>query len=643
MFAPKPEMLRSSAAILNMIDRLFSLPEEGKGPWDQTKDSQVHYDYIILGGGSAGSVVANRLAEDPRVKVLVLEAGYSDEVTSSMTPAMFILNVDSANDWQFTSTPQVHADGRMMKQPRGKLLGGTSSINAMMYHRGPASDYDEWESFGNPGWSYKECLPYFKKSEGFNDPNLPSGHPKGPLTNRVRKLQYETHDPEYHGTGGPWQVSFHHLYGSSEAFIRANIAEGVKFNKDFNGESTLGVNKMQTFIQRDAVRSSLSRAFLKSKEIVPGGGKRGTIRIVYGAVIRRVLVQMRKGVKVAYGAEFVDHKNVVRRVTATREILLCAGAFGSPHILLASGIGPAPQYGIPHIHTLPGVGANLADHLGLGVVFRTRNRSDTAQPHLIFGRSFLSLLKYKTGGTGPLSCQIGESANFVRLEDIAPDFVAREKANGTYQERASGPNSPHIEVIFVPCFMRKHAMMMPPDTKNYFTLVALLLNPCSSGTVTIKPKANGEFETVIDPNYYSDPFDLRVFAEAVKFMRRLGRRMNQDPELGARECYPGEKAVPDDDDVKLQAFARGSAETYYHPTSTCRMGPALDRLAVVDNRLNVHGIDRLRVIDASVMPKLPAAHTCAPTVMIGERASDFIKEDWQDSAAKFTENNVARL
>lgn len=340
----------------------------------------------------------------------------------------------------------------------------------------------------------------------------------------------------------------------------------------------------------------------------------------------------------------------MRRVTASREILLCAGAFGSPHILLASGIGPAPQFGIPHIHTLPGVGANLADHLGLGVVFKTRHRCDTGQRHIIFGRSILSFLKYKTSSIGPLSSQIGEAANFVRLEDIAPDFVAREKANGTYQERASGPNSPHIEVVFAPCFIRQHATIMPPDTNNYYSLIALLLNPCSSGTVTIAPKSkktgtstSPEFDTVIDPNYFSDPFDVRVMAEAVKFLRRLGRRMNDDPELGAREYFPGENAVPDHDDVKLHTFVRGAVETYYHPTSTCRMGPTTDNLAVVDNRLNVYGVDRLRVIDASVMPKLPAAHTCAPTVLIAERGSDFIKEDWQDPVARSTDKTMARL
>ncbi|KAG0354614.1 hypothetical protein BC939DRAFT_492613 [Gamsiella multidivaricata] len=651
MFAPRPGVLRGVVSALNTASYLASLPEEGKGPWDNAKDTQEHYDYIVLGGGSAGCVMASRLAEDPKVKVLVLEAGYSDEIMSSRTPAVFILNVDSATDWQFKTTPQTHAEGRVMKQPRGKLLGGTSSINAMMYHRGPASDYDEWDSLGNPGWSYKECLPYFKKSEGFSDPNLPISHPKGPLTKRVRKSQYETHDPEYHGTEGPWQVTFHHLYSGSEGFIRANIAEGIQFNKDFNGESTLGVNRIQTFIQRNAVRSSLSRAFLKSKDIVPGGGARGKIRVVYGADIRRILVQMKKGVKMAYGVEFVDHKKVPRRVVAAREVLLCAGAFGSPHILLASGIGPSPQPSIPHVHMLPGVGANLADHLGLGVVFRARNRSHGGHQELALARSIISLLDYNLRGVGSLSSQVGEAVNFVRLEEIAPDFVAREKANGTYRERASGPHSPHIEIIFAPYFMRQHGTIMPADSKSYYTLIALLLNPCSAGTVTIKAKKSDspsdggppEFETVIDPNYFSDAFDVRVMVEAVKFMRKLGRRMNQDLELGGREVFPGELAVPNHDDEKLQRFVRNSAETYYHPTSTCRMGPTSDPLAVVDSRLNVYGVDRLRVIDASVMPKLPAAHTCAPTVMIAERASDFIKEDWEDPSVRKGEPTMAKL
>ncbi|KAF9958775.1 hypothetical protein BGZ72_010916 [Mortierella alpina] len=606
MFAPKPRLMKSAISALNTISYLTHLPEEGKRTWDHAKDSQEHYDYIVLGGGSAGCVVASRLAEDPKVKVLVLEAGYTDDIMSSKTPAVYLLTLDSPTDWAFESTPQTHAGNRIMKQPRGKMLGGTSAMNAMMYHRGPASDFDEWESLGNPGWSYRECLPYFKKSEGFNDPNLPASHPNGPLTSRVRKEAYETYDPVYHGTDGPWQVTYHNLFGSSEGFIRANIAEGVEFNKDFNGESTLGVNRIQTFIQRDAVRSSLSRAFLKPKGIVPGGGPRGSIRVVYGAEVRRVLVQMRRGVKVAYGVEFVDHKK--------------------------------------------GVGANLADHLGIGVVYRARNRCDTIQKQMALGNVIKSYLSYKLHGTGAFTSQIGEAANFVRLEDIAPDFVAREKANGTYKERASGPNSPHLEIIFAPYFVRKHAAIMAPDNKIYFTLICLLLNPCSAGTVKIAPKKQSnagaapvEMETVIDPNYFSDGFDARVMAEGVKFIRKLGRRMHADPETGGREVFPGEAAVPDQDDAGLEKYVRENAETYYHPTSTCRMGPASDPLAVVDHRLNVYGVDRLRVIDASVMPKLPAAHTCAPTVMIAEKAADMIKEDWQDPETRQQVATAARL
>ncbi|KAG0361447.1 hypothetical protein BG005_008325 [Podila minutissima] len=648
--AADPVVIRKALVAADKVSHLTNFSQAGRGPWNPKKDASEQFDFVILGGGSAGCVLASRLAEDPNVKVLVLEAGYSDDVLSSKIPSVFPFKFDTDAEWGLRTVPQEHAKSRVMMQPRGKAIGGSSTLNAMMYHRGPASDYDEWGQLGNPGWSYEKCLPYFKKSEGFNDPDLPPSHPQGPATQRVRKLKYETHDPKYHGTEGPWQVTFHNLYGVSEGFIEANIAEGVPFNKDFNGESTLGVNRIQTFIDRHAVRSSLSRAFLKQDGVVPGGGKRGTIRVVYGATISRVLVHMRKGVKVAYGAEFVDHTNATRRVMAVREVLLCGGAFGSPHILLASGIGPVPQPLIPHIHTLPGVGANLADHLGLSITFKARHRCPTISSDFGAMNFPKTIFQYAARGIGALSSQAAEAANFVRLEDIAPEFVAREKANGTWQDRASGPQSPHLEVIFVPCYSRKHSTILAPDMCNYFHMVALLMNPCSAGTVKVtatktaaKTKTStrlGEgseqiqVETVVDPNYFSDPFDARVLGEAVKFMRRLGKRLHDHPDFGGIEVFPGEAAVPTGDDRALEEFAREYSETYYHPTSTCRMGPTSDLLAVVDERLNVRGIERLRVVDASVMPKLPAAHTCAPTVMIAERCADMIREDWSDPDAE---------
>ncbi|KAG0335789.1 hypothetical protein BG000_007244 [Podila horticola] len=559
-----------------------------RGPWNASVDSMAHYDYVILG---------------------------ADDIPQSMTPLSMSRCWHTELDWNLTSVPQVHAYGRVMRQPRGKLLGGSSSINAMMYHRGPASDYDEWEMLGNPGWSYRECLHYFKKAEGFNDPNLPVDHPKGPLTNRIRKPQYETFEPEFHGTEGPWQITYHHLFGVTEAFIRANVAEGVPFNKDFNGSSTIGVNRVQTFIDRKAVRSSTARAYLGPDQLLKDGRPRqdrGHIRIVYGAKIVRVLIQKRKGVKVAIGAEFLDTNHQLQRVMAVKEVLLCAGAFGSPHILLASGIGPKPHPTIPHIHTLAGVGQNLQDHLGI--------------PGILYD--------YKVNGVGVLSSQGAESACFVRLEDVAPEFVAREKANGTWQDRSSGPKSPHFEVIFCPSYLRHHSSTPIPDGQNYFTLIGLLLNPISTGQVTISDVKDGKLETLIDPNFFSDPFDARVMAEMIRFIRRIGAHMGRDPACGAVEAYPGVDKVPNEDEAAMQEYVKRESSVYYHPTSTCRMGPASDPLAVVDARLNVYGIDRLRVVDASVMPKLPAAHTCAPTIMIAEKSADMIREDWKEPVAE---------
>ncbi|KAG0285050.1 hypothetical protein BGZ96_010658 [Linnemannia gamsii] len=634
--APDREKMLSAVAKLSKVAQVLKYrSQEGKAPWDQNKDTLVHYDYIVLGGGSAGSVVASRLAEDPAVNVLVLEAGYSDEVLTSRAPGLYNTIFQSDADWNYETIPQTHAGNRTLMQPRGKLLGGCSSINAMMYHRGPASDYDEWEALGNPGWSFKECLPYFKKSEGFNDPNLPVDHPHGPLTHRVRYPELETFDPAAHGTDGPWQVTFHHLFELSNRFVAASRAEGIPFNKDFNGESTLGVNRIQTFIQRDGIRSSLSRAFLRSEDVVPGGKNgRGTVRVVFGADAKRILFQVKRGVKMASGIEFLDHNNVRRRVMATREILVCGGTFGSPQLLMASGVGTSPQPSIPHFHTLAGVGANLQDHIGLNVTFRARDRCQTLNQEYGSYSAMKSLFQYVASGTGPLTTQVGECVIFVRLEDIAPEWVAQEKANGTYQERASGPESPHLEIILLPGYVRRHGTILAPDFKSYFTVTALLMNPCSSGTFKItssKPTGNKtdvDVKGVVDPNYMAESFDARVLAQGVKFIRRIGRRLNNDPDVGGREVFPGEATVPDHDDKALEKYAREAVETYYHPVGTCKMGPVSDPTTVVDNRLNVHGIERLRVIDASVMPKLVAAHTCAPTVMIAERAADFIKEDW---------------
>ncbi|KAG0227425.1 hypothetical protein BGW41_003828 [Actinomortierella wolfii] len=512
----------------------------------------------------------------------------------------------------------------------------------MIYTRGPASDYDEWEALGNPGWSYKEVLPYHKKAEGFSDPNLPPTHPNGPLTKRTRTPEYETFDAEYHGTNGPWQVSYHTLVGAVDNFIKASVRAGASVNRDFNGASAMGVNRFQTNIQRDAVRSSAARAYLNPERLSQPG--RGTVRIVFGAKVVRILVHKKRGVKYVSGVEFLDN-NSGRSIG----VILSAGAYMSPHILLASGIGPSPHPSIPHVHTLPGVGRNLQDHLGIALCFRTEskdlelvNTSLWAAPQILYS--------YLRHGTGPLSGVGVESAAFVRLEDIAPDFVAREKAQGTWQDPTSSRESPHIEIIFVPMFMSDANKGRDNDPVavcggrddgqgRYFTLFALLLNPVSKGTVSISDHIteNGRLETLIDPQFFSDPFDLRVLTEGVRFARKIAREMAKDPKVGPTtvEILPSEKIAPDDDDAALHQHIRDHVQVFYHPTSTCKMGPASDPMAVVDSRLNVYGLERLRIVDASVFPKIPATHTCAPTVCVAEKASDMIKEDWQDPSKAF--------
>ncbi|KAF9979258.1 hypothetical protein BGZ73_002526 [Actinomortierella ambigua] len=614
--------------------------EPFRGPWEPAKDS-IDWDYIVLGGGTAGCVVASRLAEDAGVRVLVLEAGYTDNILQSKVPALMSTMWNSKVDYQLKTVQQPYVNNRRLALPRGKMLGGSSSINVMVYTRGPASDYDEWEALGNPGWSYKDVLPYHKKAEGFNDPSLPPSHPNGPITNSTRTPEHEKFELEYHGTEGPWQVTYHYLFGSVDSFIKASVRAGVPHNIDFNGASAMGVNRFQTNVQRDAIRSSAARAYLSPERLSKPG--RGTVRIVFGAKVVRILVHKKKSIKYVSGVEFLDENSVMRRVHACREVILSAGTYMSPHILLASGIGPSPHPSIPHVHTLPGVGQHLQDHLGIAIGFRTESSS------LEFLTKSLAsipntLYSYFRHGTGPMSSVGVESAAFVRLEDIVPDFVAREKAQGTWQDPTSSrTESPHLEIIFVPTFMSnasdgaKNSPTSCGDDgrgQGYFTLFALLLNPVSKGTVSISDQITGDgrLETLIDPQFFSDPFDLRVMTEGVRFIRKIGREMAKDPRNrgSVAEIFPSEKSAPDEDDAAIHRHIREHVQVFFHPTSTCRMGPASDPMAVVDSRLNVYGVERLRVVDASVFPKIPATHTCAPTVCVAEKAADMIKEDWQD-------------
>ncbi|KAF9979245.1 hypothetical protein BGZ73_002512 [Actinomortierella ambigua] len=661
----KPGTAVAGVAALAVAAGMYrSNNQPGREPWDPTRDRLVDYDYIVVGGGAAGCVVASRLAEDPDVRVLLLEAGGTDDIPESMTPGLFISLINSPeHDWLLRTVPQRHCHNRVMPQPRGKLLGGSSSINAMMYHRGPHSDYDLWGRLGNAGWNYQECLKYFRKAERFNDPTLPRSHPRGPRTDRIPRPEWETFEEEYHGVDGPWQVSFHHMFDVAEAFIKANLALNVPQSKDFNGTTTIGVCRIQCFIQSDAIRSSSARAYLSPKSHVPGGGlddqgrRRGHIRIVYYSHVERILVKNIRGTKVAVGVEFRDREGTAHTVCAVREVILSAGSYLSPVILQASGIG-SPQPMIPFLHPLPGVGANMTDHLAVSTIFRVPDTCVTIGNSTTLLKMPAVRYEYKVHGRGVLSDNGVGAASFVRLEDIAPDFVEREKAAGTWQDPAAGPDSPHLEFIILAGYYRQAAQVKPKDKgAAYVTVTTVLLNPCSVGRVGIKTtprsKSGGSSEAgstaaqsplvepVLDPNYLADSFDLRALAEGFRFARKLMREMVKDPAVGepTKEEVPG-ASVADDDDKAIHEFIRAEAATIFHPVGTCKMGPASDPMAVVDERLRVRGVDRLRVIDASIMPRVPAAHTTAPTIMVAEKGAEMIKEEWEDPVKKDGIRNV---
>ncbi|KAG0252886.1 hypothetical protein DFQ27_007793 [Actinomortierella ambigua] len=608
----------------------------GREPWDPKVDVD-EYDYIIIGGGTAGCVLAARLAEDPDVSVLILEAGGSHDMLMTRIPMAGWSCYGTKHDWKFVTVPQVFCNNRKLNVVRGKLLGGCSSINGMEYTRSPASDFDEWERQGNPGWAYKDVLKYFKKSEGFHDANLPQDHPQGIHTPRNRDfLQYDTFEPEFHGTDGPWKTGYHHFFGASMGFIRGCMAEGLDFIEDINGSKTLGTAHLQDHIKPNGARSSPAFCFLGAPGVVPGGkGGRGKIRVVLHAFVRRILLEEdASGQKRAVGVEFVDERNQKKgktfKVFARDEVLLCSGAMQSPQILVASGICPTKtpiHPSIPVLHHLPGIGMNMTDHIGVGVNFRATRRCHTVHKEMNFVMMPRALYRYYVHGTGVLTSKVVEAAAFVRLEDIAPEFVAREKANGTWKDLASSPTAPHIEILFACAYSRGNLPVMKPDHHNYYTMIAVLLNPASEGSITFEASEDGlTLNPLLDPNYLSDNFDVRVMREAIKFIRRLGDRMKLDPEVGGDEYFPGEEKVPSDSNRMLDAYLRCDTTTFYHNVGTCKMGPASDPMAVVDHELKVHGISQLRVVDASIIPRVPSGHTCGPTIMVAEKAADMIKE-----------------
>jgi len=520
------------------------------------------FDYIIIGAGSAGCVLANRLTEDNQCSVLLLEAGGPDSKQEVHIPIAFPTLFKSECDWAYETEAQAALHQRRLYWPRGKMLGGSSSMNGMIYIRGNAQDYEDWKALGNPGWGYADLLPYFKQAQN-----------------------QERGSSEFHGVGGPLNVTdLRRVNPLSHIFIRAALDTDLARCDDFNGAQQEGVGFYQV-TQRQGQRHSAADAYLKPVL------RRANLTVQTHAHATRLIFA---GTRVT-GAEYI-HNGAIIQQGAAREVLLCGGAVNSPQLLMLSGIGPAEHLsamGVPVVVDLPGVGKNLQDHLLVSVNYQCQ------QPITLMGADTLwNRLQYMLLRQGPLTSNIGEAGAFVKT-----------------QTHLALPN---LQLTFAPVYSMCHGFANPQG--EGFSIGLYQLRPKSRGEITLRA-FDPLRAPMIQPHYLDHSDDLQTLVEGVKVARRIIHMHGFDRFRGA-ELWPGPEVESDEEIVE---FIRNTAETLYHPVGTCKMGD--DPLAVTDQRLRVRGVEGLRVVDASIMPTLISGNPNAPTIMIGEKAADLIKQD----------------
>jgi len=532
------------------------------------------YDYIIVGAGSAGCVLANRLSEDPDCKVLLLEAGGRDWHPFIHMPAgLAKIAGNKRVNWDYSTVPEAQLGNRTIWWPRGKVLGGSSSINAMCYIRGNTGDYDDWAARGASGWDWNTVLPYFKRAEG--------------NTRVLRQAQDERGFDALHGGDGPLTVSdLRNVNPLSRVFIEAGQQAGLARNDDFNGPSQLGVGLYQV-TQRNGARCSAAVAYLDPAKPRPN------LTVLTGAMAQRVVIEKGRAVGVAY-----SHGGTTTQARAEREVLLSGGAINSPQLLMLSGIGPQAELrglGIEVVVDGTSVGANLQDHLDVCTLqHETRRTSYDRASELKLAFDY-----FLRGHRGPGTSNIAEGGAFFR-SPLAPD------------DRAD------IQLHFIPAMIDDHGRNRLPG--DGYTMHACNLRPRSRGRISLASDRAGD-KPRIEANYLSDPegFDLKVMVECARISLKVFAQKAFDDYRGA-PIFPARTPRTD---AELVEFVRAKAETVYHPVGTCRMGG--DDASVVDPQLRVRGVEALRVVDASVMPTLPGGNTNAPTIMIAERAADLIR------------------
>jgi choline dehydrogenase len=518
------------------------------------------YDYVIVGAGSAGCVLAARLTEDPHTRALLLEAGGSDRVREIQIPAAFSKLFQGPLDWNYSTEPEPHLNGRRLYWPRGKVLGGSSSINAMIYIRGNALDYDHWAALGNEGWSYRDVLPYFKKSEN---------QERGP--------------GEFHAVGGPMNVAdLRYVNPLTRAFLQAAEDCGFPANPDFNGASQDGAGLYQV-TQKNGRRHSAADAFLRPALARPN------LTVLTGAHATRVLIEHGRATGVAFVRRGASHQ-----ARADREVILSGGTVNSPQLLLLSGIGPAPELervGVRCVHHLPGVGQNLHDHPMVSVGFLC-----TKPVSLQSAETVANFLRYLALRSGPLVSNVAEAGLFLRTRPGSP--------------------TPDMQLLFGPAYYVNHGLTRRKE--HAFGFGPTVIAPESRGELALR--SNDPFAApLIRANYFSEPGDLRTLIEGVRISLRLAHSKPFAPFCGA-QLHPSPGATSD---AEITEFIRNEAQTLYHPVGSCKMGR--DDLAVVDPQLCLRGVERLRVVDASIMPRVTAGNTNAPTIMIAEKAAGMIR------------------
>ncbi len=532
------------------------------------------YDYVIVGAGSAGCVLASRLTENPDITVCLLEAGKKDNSVFIHAPAGVAATVPfGIFSWHYDTVPQKGLNDRLGMQPRGKVVGGSSSINAMMYMRGSQWDYNNWQAQGNEGWSFKDVLPYFKKAEN-----------------------NQTLSDEYHAQGGPLNVSeLRDPSHFNEFFLDACEEQGIPRKPDLNGATQMGC-RLNQVTQKGGERGSAAKGYLSPNL------SRANLTVITQAHVAKIEIEN----NTATGVTFYQGKKLVT-VNANKEVIMSAGAFGTPQILQLSGLGPKEHLtdlGIEVKKDVPGVGSNLQDHISVVPIYRTKFFSSTKGTLGYSLRGGVDLIKgifdYATKRRGLLTTNFAESAGFYSTDDTAP--------------------APDIEITFIVGIVDDHTRKF--HLGHGYCTHATLMRPKSRGTLRLA-SSDPKTDPLIDPNFLDHPEDLEVLRKGLQKTLDIMESKPFDNVKG-KMIYPLDR----DNIEQLDAYIRNHADTEYHPVGTCKMGPDSDPMAVVDDQLRFKGIRNLRIVDASIMPTLVTGNTNAPTIMIAEKAADLIKESY---------------